>query len=231
MVAFLMGFVLICAACVGQMAAKATTDRIEAAAIFLPPVVLELLFLNWLKNGLEVGPRPFVPWFAVRQWSWPWPIRPLVAAWWLAHFGVAILGAMLLQQALLRSGDEARLWFRLAAAVVVSFTFAYSANLFLLLAVTCFTRSGSIVDAIWRKRFLLDAAVALAAGTVPLLHEPGVTHPPPDIRPRHRSVTPSTTQATDHRTAADARLALLIAISNFSPVAGIDSSSAVSTDK
>src|SRR5689334_6497547 len=41
-------------------------------------LVLESIFIVWLKRSLEVAYRPFVPIFVLRQWNWPILLRPLV---------------------------------------------------------------------------------------------------------------------------------------------------------
>jgi hypothetical protein len=38
--------------------------------------------------------KPFALQAASSQWVAPWPLRPLVALWWMAHFAIGILGAV-----------------------------------------------------------------------------------------------------------------------------------------
>jgi len=143
-------------------------DFAWVCAALISVVVLEAIFLLVLARSLERPQFPFAPEFALKFRRWPLVFRPPVAAWWLAHFifsiGMAIYYestmfeyAVTLPERLLRT----------LMLIVVAFMIAYSANLYALLAVTAMGFGQRVVNALWRRRIVLDAALASAAVFAP----------------------------------------------------------------
>jgi len=168
------------------------------------PVCLELRFLYVLKVKLEEGHYPFAPYFAMQYRRWPLVLRPVVAIWWLAHFAAGIAAIILADNILVMNMTD---WntrvLRSVLFVAVSFTIAYSANLFLLLTVTAIGGGRPAVSLFWRYRFLLDLAVAVIAAFFPIIsrldraqdQKPAI---PPDITPHHLTrAAPATTGSAE----------------------------------
>ena len=127
-------------------------------AVWVGLVVLEGVFLLWLKHSLEAGLHPVAPEMALRQIRWPVLLRPVVFLWWGAHFLMAAAaGAALVYS---QRDDSIVLWAQVAVRFL-NFTAVYSANLFLLLAVTSLWRNRQLVGILWRWRLLVDAVITV----------------------------------------------------------------------
>ncbi len=91
-----------------------------------------------------------------------WFFRPILSAWWLAHFcGAAAFGhtvAMSLMQRL----DAATAVLALPLAVVVHFAFLFASNLYLVLAARAILRSPKFCVRVWQYRFVIDVVIATA---------------------------------------------------------------------
>ena len=124
----------------------------------------ELWGLIRLKHALERGVRPLAPGLALSQPRWPLLLRPLVAAWWLAHYAVGLAAVVMLERYFPVSADDWRLtlflWTVYAGCL---FTTTHSAHLYLLLAVGSITRRAGPVMWLWRWRWVIDVVIALAA--------------------------------------------------------------------
>lgn len=163
--AFLVGFV------VAVMGANLVyLARNDPEVKWLLPVWLLVLggeggFLYWLKSDLEGDRlRPFIPEFALRQVRWPIPLRPLVGAWWLAHFAVAAAVLFLVEHLVsaapeLTRRDVPGLVFLALAAWILT----HCSLLYLMLAVTAVWRSQRLIKRLWRYRLLIDLFVAASA--------------------------------------------------------------------
>ena len=108
--------------------------------------------------------------------------------WWLAHFGLGVAGAVLLDNVLIvtASGWDVRL-LRFLACIALSFTVVYSANVYALLVITSLGLGARWVNRLWRGRIVLDLGVAVVAGLFPFLSrtpaEPKVPAPIVSRRP------------------------------------------------
>jgi hypothetical protein len=141
--------------------------------VWFVAAVLEIILLYWLKISLELLlarrlPYPFAPAFAMRQWNWPRILRPLVMAWWLAHFLIGVAAAVILNNLIILDGphDHSRT-VRIVAFLVTGFTITYSANMYLLLALRAIGFSERIVRLAWKWRLLIDIGVIVLAGLFP----------------------------------------------------------------
>jgi hypothetical protein len=166
---FAFGLALAVASCVVGYAMWTGPERWLCSLLVIPNI-LELWFLYRLKVKLEEGHYPFSPYFALQFQNWPLLLRPFAAVWWLAHFAAGIGATILVDNILVLSMTD---WntrvLRSLIFIPISFTIAYSANLYLLLLVTAAGGGKRAVGAIWRYRILLDLAVAICAAFFPIL--------------------------------------------------------------
>jgi hypothetical protein len=155
------------------------------------PNILELWFLYRLKVKLEEGHYPFSPYFALQFQNWPLLLRPFAATWWLAHFAAGIGATILVDNILVLSMTD---WnsrvLRSLLFIPLSFTIAYSANLYLLLLVTAIGGGKRAVGVIWRYRILLDLAVAICAAFFPILSRA-------DLQSKEKPVFPPASRQTN----------------------------------
>jgi hypothetical protein len=169
--AFLVGFVLLLGGFV--LILPETSKEIW---IWIPRIVwgaaimAEGWFLYRLKTALESGLYPFAPRFALRFGRVPLLLRAPASLWWLAHFTLGIAGCVLVENLIL---VKAATWdvrlLRSLSFVIVSFTIAYSSNLYAMLAITSLGAGEKLVYRLWRLRFLLDFGVALVAVAFPFM--------------------------------------------------------------
>ncbi len=152
-VAFVVGLIVVIAG--GAAVFAPAKEGVPKTLVFAGPlvVVCEVLFLVWLKNGLERQEKPFIPKFALRQRRWPIVTRPLFAAWWAAHLLVTVPALWVAEQIIGR-GPVTPL--RMTVAVAVVWMLIHCSLLYLLLATTALYRSASTVRFAWRFRFAID---------------------------------------------------------------------------
>jgi hypothetical protein len=93
---------------------------------------------------------------ARRQWMVPDLLRPLVAAWWLAHF----VGSLSLGYALQSVGDRQNPHLVKGIEFGYSACFGFAANGFLLMSVCALTRSERVRRTVWRFRVVIDLLLA-----------------------------------------------------------------------
>jgi hypothetical protein len=93
-------------------------------------------------------------------------MRPLVALWWLVQLGIgAMFAIMILEE---KPPDVGFVF----VSSLMSFVFTYAAYGFLMLAVTCFTKSADVMTRVWGWRVYwsaLHGVVVLATGVVRVL--------------------------------------------------------------
>jgi hypothetical protein len=137
--------------------------------LLCPPVGGEVLFVRWIRRYIHWGlPIPFAPAFALRQWNWPFYLRPLMAIWWLAHFLIGVAGAILLNNFIESQGPQGvSIAMRIVAFLITGFTMTYCANMYLLLALHAIGFGERGIRVAWRWRILIDIAVAVLAGLLP----------------------------------------------------------------
>ena len=119
----------------------------------------------WLKHALERGDlHPFVPHFALRQLRWPLPLRPIVACWWVAHFGVALAFLVSLENLTKAwsASDVQDIVVGYGVLALATGTASHCGLMYLLLAVTSLWRSERVIMTLWRYRLAIDLAVLVA---------------------------------------------------------------------
>jgi hypothetical protein len=160
--AFVVGLVVVIAGLAVLYAARSDPNVRWLAAASVPVMGAECAFLAWLKWSLERGGlRPFIPRFALRQAAWPFPVRPLAACWWLAHFALAAYVIYLLERSIgSQQLDGVKDLGGLLLLAAVAWIVTHCGLMYLLLAVTALHRSEYLVMILWRGRFLIDVIVA-----------------------------------------------------------------------
>jgi hypothetical protein len=91
----------------------------------------------------------------------PWPLRLLLALWWLAHFASGVLvvvGSARWAEAAFPRGSVARV----LVPQLLGFGFIFAANLFFLLALALMSERPTLAERWWRWRVLLDLLMLLA---------------------------------------------------------------------
>jgi hypothetical protein len=144
-------------------------DIVIGVGLFALTVVLGG-YAVFLALAPLLGREQWGPEVALRQPRWPRPVRPVLALYWAAHF---LLGAGLAVGAE-RMGFEAARGKPLHESVrtmlllgIAVFGFTYSANFYLLLALSVLTPSPAVLHKVWRWRVLIDvllSGVAVVAG-------------------------------------------------------------------
>jgi hypothetical protein len=123
---------------------------------FLALVVLWLALdlpylLRLWRNVLKQVPHPVLA-VATNARMWPLPIRPLIAAWWLAHFA-----AVAVMICFVPAGGE--LAIGRVTAFFLSTCFGFVANGYLIMATASMFKSDRLRRKVWRARVLIDLAV------------------------------------------------------------------------
>lgn len=162
---FVVGFVIV----IGGGWVALVSYQEDGVTWFLPAGILlaaaEAVSLMWLKHGLEdTTERSRIPEIALQQPRWPVCVRPLAAAWWLAHVALAG-GAMWLLENALASGTS-EIWRSpalLALLVFGVFTISHTTHLYVLLFFTSLHASRAWVYGWWRRRFLVDVGATVLA--------------------------------------------------------------------
>ena len=133
------------------------------AVAWVAAAVLEYRTIGFLRDGALFAPEPVVPSIALGQRPWPTWLRPVAAAWWLAHAGAILYVA---HSAVTDLHFVNPTWVEhavhLATVSCVMFTSAYGANTTLLLALAAARPSRRAVMRAWRWRIALDLLVAVA---------------------------------------------------------------------
>jgi hypothetical protein len=135
---------------------------------------IEILIAVALKRAFERNEFPLALRFALRQWRWPLPLRPLVCAWWVAHFVLAVYGADALQDSLLslHALDGGARALAVASTFLIMFGAAYASNAYLILALVALHRSEFAARLLWRLQSLVDLII-VAGFAVNMVHMAG----------------------------------------------------------
>jgi hypothetical protein len=132
-------------------------------------VVAAAATLRFYGRGFSDAGHPMAVDLAMSQPRYPWPLRPFVAAWWLACFAIVPLaGKWTTGQFSLIPGMGLQAWGWKAAALAVLFAAAHAANTYLMLAVATLVRRRPLVRVLWGLRLAVDALVVLALAKVDL---------------------------------------------------------------
>jgi hypothetical protein len=151
--------------------------RQEASRAFVPLLIAwvgamsgEFLFIVWLKRSRDLDFHPFIPRFALRQICWPILLRPLVAAFWLAHFLLNALILIAFERILMPTGGID--WLILPVLILVIALLTHCSLMFLFLAITSVYRGEQLIDTLWRWRLVVDLTVtgALLVCAKTMLH-------------------------------------------------------------
>jgi hypothetical protein len=132
-------------------------------------IVFDGPYLRRLWRGMRGKEKPLAVAVAMGQPSWPSWLRPLVACWWMGHFAIAGLLAYLFDSASMnRTAVPFGIYLGyLLKQVVVTTAICSTANCYLVLAAAAFTREMQSLQTIWRRRILLDLALALVVCVIP----------------------------------------------------------------
>lgn len=99
---------------------------------------------------------------AILHFRPPWFLRPIVAAYWLAHFVAGPVGVIALRHfgfITPPANALAAQCLMLTLALVV----AYASNIFYITSIAILTRNAELLVIAWRMRFLFDILLAIAA--------------------------------------------------------------------
>jgi hypothetical protein len=132
-------------------------------AIGLAWIALDIPYLARLWRVSFRGNHPWAFETAQRQWIAPVPLRPIIALWWLAHFAIGVWFA-LGTTALIKPGDPLAMH---VLNFLITTSYGFAANGYLILSVCAMTRSQGARDAIWDRRGLLVLALGVAGALVP----------------------------------------------------------------
>jgi hypothetical protein len=158
----------------GMLIALSVTDRdISGLAASLSGaaagmwLVLDVPYL-WRVWRMAFGrsrdlSKPYAFDVASRQRVLPVGLRPVVVAWWLAHFAFGAWAAVYTHT--ITEADEPGLGMPLKFLVVTSYGFA--ANGYLMLAVCAATRSERVRAGVWRARGVVDIALGVVGAVLP----------------------------------------------------------------
>lgn len=130
---------------------------IEGYGLYL---IFSALRQKWGESIPPIGPSA-----AMRHAQFPLLLRPVLAAWWLAHFLVAAgfgYGIELAGNVAARgrpTGDRVLLHL---VTTTVAFGWVYAANTYLVLTFASIRRSERVIEAVWRRRILIDLLVVIA---------------------------------------------------------------------
>lgn len=97
---------------------------------------------------------------AIRLPNWWTFLRPLIAVWWLGHFGIAALFGHLAARHLNGMNNPGLITIPITLAVTMAFLFA--ANLYLMLSIAVSIPLPRIWLIAWRYRFVVDFVVTVA---------------------------------------------------------------------
>ncbi len=105
---------------------------------------------------------PFALAMAALLPHYSWFFRPILSAWWLAHFCGAAAFGHTVAMSLIQRLDAATAVLALPLAVVVHFAFLFASNLYLVLAARAILRSPKFCVRVWKYRFVIDFLIATA---------------------------------------------------------------------
>ena len=135
---------------IARMAAEASMGRLHDTGE-LPPTFDPRLPVVKLPFALAMAARmPLLTWF--------W--RPLIAAWWLAHFCVAAAIGHTVAIHLIKRLDVATVLIAVPLAVVIHFAFLFASNLYLVLAARAIGPTPRWCVRVWKYRFVIDLVIA-----------------------------------------------------------------------
>jgi hypothetical protein len=106
--------------------------------------------------------RPVAVAAALRQPIRPWILRPLAAAWWLAHFACGSFITIIV----LAPASSTQHHAPPTPALTILFlatVFGYANHGFLMLLVTSVTRSPKVILEVWHYRWLVDIGLGIVA--------------------------------------------------------------------
>ncbi len=136
---------------VARMAAQASMGWLGGPPPTTPPT-----------DGSSSTPLPFALAMAALLPHYSWFYRPILSAWWLAHFcGAAAFGHTVAMN-LIQRLDATTAVLALPLAVVVHFAFLFASNLYLVLASRAILRSPRFCVRVWKYRFVIDFIIATA---------------------------------------------------------------------
>jgi hypothetical protein len=124
---------------------------------------LDVPYLVRLWRVAFRGPPPITFEAAARQPVAPVPLRPVIAAWWLAHFSLAV-AASLMTAAMVLEGEPVLVH---TVQFVLATSYGYAANGYLMNAICALTRSPTARQWVWRRRGLVDVALGVIGALVP----------------------------------------------------------------
>jgi hypothetical protein len=126
-------------------------------------VLLDVPYLIRLWRVAFAGPPPITYEAAARQRMMPVILRPVIALWWLAHFGFAALASVFTKSFVL-DGDPILVH---SVCFLVATSYGYAANGYLMNAICALTRSTDARIAVWRRRGLIDLALGVIGALLP----------------------------------------------------------------
>lgn len=136
---------------VARMAAQASMGWLGGPPPSTPP-----------KEAGAKTQLPFALAMAALLPHYSWFFRPVLSAWWLAHFcGAAAFGHTVAMN-LIHRLDATTAVVALPLAVVVHFAFLFASNLYLVLAARAILRSPKFCVRVWKYRFVIDFIIATA---------------------------------------------------------------------
>jgi hypothetical protein len=144
---------------------KLRMPRWGAAPLLAASVLFDGWFILTVYRCLGRRELPLGPALAMRQRQLPAPLRLLQAAWWLARVVILVLLAFRLEQVLGAPAWKSDADSNLVLIILTIFVFGvtFTANLYMMLTVSAFTRNAELLDRIWRYRLALDGAITIAA--------------------------------------------------------------------
>ncbi|MGE5610851.1 MAG: hypothetical protein ACM359_16490 [Bacillota bacterium] len=99
---------------------------------------------------------------AVKQYLFPWPLRPILAAYWLLHFAGGAFMAVGMEVLMVVNRRDSHLGGgEIVFMMVLAYVFTYAANTYLLAAVAALTRNPRVLVITWRLRLLTDLVIAV----------------------------------------------------------------------
>jgi hypothetical protein len=139
-----------------------TAHTTVSIIVWVVLMAAELVFLNAALRFYNRREYPLPARLALSQPRWPVVLRPVVAAWWVAHTVGLLVLAHLAQRSLLAMrppewGENALRW---GLLVGVMFGAAYATNIYVMLTISTVRRSEKAVGWVWRMRLPLDLAIA-----------------------------------------------------------------------
>lgn len=126
------------------------------------PLDAPLLWRIWRQVGR--GPQPLAIRAALAQRRLPWPLRLPVALWWIAHFGIGVIAA-LMTEAIPAKKEAAGQNPEVVVLYFLVFTYTLAANGYLAQALRALGVGERGLTRFWAWRIAVDFAVMLASFT------------------------------------------------------------------